>query len=103
MSTEIECVEFAAEAPSTRSIRSVWLLIPLVLVIALAFYPVLGNGFVAFDDDDNLLENVEFRGFGWPQLGWAWSTLLLGVYQPAAWMLLEAEYVVWGLDPLGYH
>ena len=29
--------------------------------------------------------------------------MLQGVYQPLAWMLFEAEYVAWGLDPRGYH
>lgn len=80
-----------------------WLAVPLVLLIALAFWPVLDNGFVRFDDDENFFENVEYRGLGLSQIGWAWSTFLLGVYQPFAWLILEAEYVVWGLDPRGYH
>ncbi|MHC5542901.1 hypothetical protein ACYOEI_32155, partial [Singulisphaera rosea] len=77
--------------------------VPLVLIVALAFWPVLDNGFVRWDDDENFFENVEYRGLGLSQIGWAWSTFLLGVYQPFAWLILEAEYVVWGLDPRGYH
>src|SRR5262249_1182673 len=34
---------------------------------------------------------------------WAWTTLLHGAYQPMAWMLLEAEYGLVGLEPAGYH
>ncbi len=34
---------------------------------------------------------------------WAWSTFWLGVYQPLAWLLFEAQYVFWKLDPRGYH
>jgi Flp pilus assembly protein TadD len=69
-----------------------------------AFLPVLGNGFAEhWDDQSNFLENRAFRGLGWPQLRWAWTTTLLGAYQPLGWMLLELEYGAWGLKPGGYH
>ena len=37
------------------------------------------------------------------QWKWAWTTFWVGVYQPLGWLLLEAEYVIWGFDPRGYH
>src|SRR5262249_42631508 len=77
--------------------------IPLVLLVVAAFLPVLGNDFVNWDDQVNFLGNPDFRGLGWPQVRWAWTTFLLGVYQPLAWLLLEAQYVVGGPDPRGYH
>src|SRR5947209_9967835 len=80
-----------------------WLVGLLVLATVGTFLPVLSNGFVAFDDDKNFYENPDFRGLGWPQVRWAWTTFLLGVYQPLAWLFLEAQYVAWGLDPRGYH
>ena len=52
---------------------------------------------------ENFLDNVNYRGLGWPQIGWAWRTLKLGVYQPMAWYLLDLQYVLFGLDPRGYH
>jgi tetratricopeptide (TPR) repeat protein len=76
----------------------------VALVAVGAFLPVLGNGFVEhWDDQANFLRNRSFRGLGWPQLRWAWTTMLLGAYQPMAWMLLELEYLAWGLAPAGYH
>ena len=30
---------------------------------------------------------------------WAWTTNWLGVFQPMAWTLFEAEYAVFGLEP----
>jgi len=72
-------------------------------VIAVAFRPVLNNTFlVNWDDDVNFLDNDGYRGIGWEQIRWAWSTDLLGVYQPLAWLLLGMEYVLWGLRPAGY-
>jgi Flp pilus assembly protein TadD len=75
----------------------------LALLCVVAFGPVWNNQFVLWDDDACLLTNHEFRGLGPAQVGWAWRTKLLSVYQPLAWMLYEVEYVFWGLDPRGYH
>lgn len=74
------------------------------LVACAAFLPVLENRFVdQWDDQPNFLANHAFRGLGWRQVRWAWTTMLQGAYQPLAWMLFEAEYVAWGLNPRGYH
>jgi hypothetical protein len=77
--------------------------IALMVVVLAAFLPVRENGFVSFDDKQNFLENASFRGLGGPQLVWAWTAGHVGVYEPLGWMLLEAEYAAWGLDPRGYH
>ncbi len=84
--------------------RRIWLIaIPLVLIVAAAFLPAVGNGFLDWDDETNFLKNSQYRGLGWPQVRWACTTFLLGVYQPIAWLLLEVQYVLSGLDPRGYH
>ena len=80
-----------------------WIVVALAVVAATAFLPALNNGFLAFDDDENFVENPWFRGLGLSQIRWAWTTFLLGVYQPLAWMLLELEFVFSGLNPRGYH
>jgi protein O-mannosyl-transferase len=84
--------------------RPTWLVaVPLLLLLVAAFLPVVGNGFVDWDDETNFLKNSQYRGLGWPQVRWACTTFLLGVYQPIAWLLLEVQYAVCGLDPRGYH
>ena len=84
--------------------RRTWLVaIPLALIVIYAFIPVLDNGFVNWDDDENFLDNPYFRGLGAAQVKWAWTTFWLGVYQPLAWLLFEAQYVFCQLDPRGYH
>ncbi|MHB1561664.1 MAG: hypothetical protein ACYC61_29800 [Isosphaeraceae bacterium] len=93
-----------AAAPPVRDRRLAWALaVPIVLLVAAAFWPVLANRFVDWDDEPNFFLNLDYRGIGWPQWHWAWTTFLLGVYQPVAWMILEVEYILWGLDPRGYH
>ncbi len=84
--------------------RRIWLVaIPLALIVIAAFIPALDNSFVNWDDDKNFLENPFYRGLGVAQMKWAWSTFWVGAYQPLTWLLFEAQYVWWKLDPHGYH
>jgi protein O-mannosyl-transferase len=80
-------------------------LVPLLVafVTVLAFLPALGNGFVNWDDDQNVLENLEYRGLGWVQLRWMFTTSLMGHYIPLTWLTLGMDYLVWGMNPAGYH
>jgi tetratricopeptide (TPR) repeat protein len=58
---------------------------------------------VNWDDAYNFTNNYAFRGLGWKQIEWAFTARHLGVFQPLAWLLLELEYCLFGLDPSGYH
>jgi Flp pilus assembly protein TadD len=95
------------ESPTTTppvADRRAWALIVIPVLAALvAFAPVVANDFVDWDDRENFLENRGYLGLGWPQVRWAWTTVLLGVYQPLSWILLEAQYALFGLAPWGYH
>jgi len=89
------------EADSSLLLR----LMPL-LVAALTFavfLPALRNGFVDWDDSENILTNMRFRGLGWEQLKWMFTTFHLGHYQPLSWLTLGSDYLVWGMDAFGYH
>jgi protein O-mannosyl-transferase len=98
--------DHAREQPQhSRSKRAGTLarIVSLGFLTALAFLLVLWHGFLAWDDDVNFLENRDFRGLGWSNLQWAWTTFHLEVYQPLAWMALELQYLLCGLEPGGYH
>ncbi len=105
----VAVVPSPSAGPSAHSLpacdRRAWLVtIPLALIVIYAFIPTLSNDFVtSWDDQHNFLYNPYYRGLGAAQVQWAWTTFLLGVYQPLAWMLFEIQYVFWQLDPRGYH
>jgi len=79
-----------------------FLLIVASLTFA-AFLPALRTDFVNWDDTDNLTENPFYRGMGWSQLRWMWTTTLMGLYIPVTWMTFGLDYLVWGMNPVGYH
>src|SRR5213592_402053 len=74
----------------------------VVLITLAAFLPTLQNQFVNWDDDKNFLDNPHYRGLGWTHLRWMWTTHL-GHYIPLTWMTLGLDYLLWGMNPLGYH
>jgi protein O-mannosyl-transferase len=75
----------------------------IFLLTFAAFFPVLQNRFVNWDDAANLLENPHYRGLGWEQIRWMFTTFYMSVYRPLTWIPLGFDYVVWGMDPFGYH
>jgi protein O-mannosyl-transferase len=92
----------AASAPRRRI---VYLVVPtgLALISIVPFLPALEAGFVNWDDDTNFLNNPDYRGVGAAQLQWMFTTFLMGHYIPLTWMTLGLDYVVWGMNPFGYH
>jgi len=73
------------------------------LVTLLLFLPALGNGFVNWDDEVNLVSNPHYRGLGWTQLRWMFGNTLGGHYIPVTWLSFGLDYVLWGMRPAGYH
>jgi hypothetical protein len=72
-------------------------------VTCAAFLPALWNDFVNWDDDRNLIDNPFYRGLGWTQLSWMFSTFHEGHYQPLSWLTFAIDYLIWGMNPVGYH
>jgi tetratricopeptide (TPR) repeat protein len=87
-----------APAPTRR-------LIPAFVFLAtvVAFLPSLRNGFVDWDDYKTLVENQNYRGLGWTQLQWMFSTFYMGHYQPLSWVTFGVDYLLGGVEPFGYH
>src|SRR5438132_10798695 len=92
--------------PVARALTQRWRhwLVPVLiaLVTFAAFLPALQNQFVDWDDAANFLDNPHYRGLAWTHLRWMWTTHL-GHYIPLTWMTLGLDYLLWGMNPLGYH
>jgi Flp pilus assembly protein TadD len=114
----IEGIEVAAGAPARPVTRTLGVLprqltarlvafrlIPLMLALItfLVFVPVLWNGFVAWDDQVNLYENPQYRGLTWPQIRWMFSNVTMGHWIPLTWLTFGLDFVLWGMNPFGYH
>src|SRR5262245_16799149 len=80
-----------------------WLIpVPIAVLTFVVFAPAVHGQFV-WDDTLNLSGNALYRGLGWPQLRWMFTTFHMGHYIPLTWMTFGLDYLVWGTDPFGYH
>lgn len=75
----------------------------IAVLTIVAFLPTLQNGFVNWDDGAFLLDNPHYRGLGWEQLRWMFTTCYLGSCMPLNYVTYGLDYVIWGMNPLGYH
>ena len=75
----------------------------VALITFVVFSPALRNGFVNWDDFETIVENQNIRGFTWSLLRWMFTTFHLGHYQPLSWLSFSLDYLLWGLEPFGYH
>lgn len=79
------------------------LLIYLIMLFVFACYiPTLNNGFV-WDDNHNFVDNFNCRGLSLSNLYWMFTTFHDANYHPLTWLTLGADYLLWGMNPAGYH
>lgn len=88
---------------ATRALAIWEIPLALSLITLVVFSPSLWNDFVDWDDQINLSENLAYRGLGAAQFKYFFTTMLLGHYIPLTWMTFGLDYVLWGMNPMGYH
>ncbi|MDA8098718.1 MAG: tetratricopeptide repeat protein [Nitrospiraceae bacterium] len=87
-----------------RTARGTWLLAFLVAALTIAvFLPALRNGFVNWDDDLYVYNNLSIRSLDWHFVFWAFTDSSVNYWHPLAWISHAVDYAVWGLDPRGHH
>jgi protein O-mannosyl-transferase len=67
------------------------------------FSPALQYGFILWDDDRNLLTNPAYRGLGWAQIRWAFTSAVMGHWIPVTWLTFGVDHALWGMNAFGYH
>lgn len=74
----------------------------ILLVVFAVFLPTLKNGFV-WDDYHNFVNNFNYRGLSPSNLHWMVTTFHDANYHPLCWLTLGLDFVLWGMNPAGYH
>lgn len=94
--------DVGSEAARTRGR---WLVPALVVLATLAaFWPVLQNGFVNYDDPDYVTSNSMVRsGLTWPGVRWALTTGHAANWHPVTWLSHMADVSLFGVNPAAHH
>lgn len=83
--------------------KTVWLLAALLIVTALAYAPLAGNGFTNWDDPDQLINNSDVHQLSWANSSRIFSSFYVGMYQPLTMHAYAVLYAVAGPDPRVFH
>ncbi|MBI4844392.1 MAG: tetratricopeptide repeat protein [Nitrospirae bacterium] len=69
----------------------------------IVFLPALGNGFLIWDDDTLVTDNLHIRSLGIDSIKWIFTNVGISIWYPATMLSFAADYAVWGLNPKGFH
>jgi protein O-mannosyl-transferase len=88
----------------SEKIRLHWAvtLVPALLTF-LAYLPSLNNGFVVWDDPENIINNTHIRSLDFSSLEWMFTSFFRGFWFPLNLLSLSLDYHIGGLDSRIYH
>ncbi|MBN2574280.1 MAG: tetratricopeptide repeat protein [Deltaproteobacteria bacterium] len=94
-----------AEPPAaSRTGKALLAALLLALAVSATFAAAVGNGFVNYDDDVYVTENVHLRqGLGPAGVAWAFSSSMASNWHPLTWLSHMLDYQLYGLRPWGHH
>ena len=74
------------------------------MLIVVAYYPVLGNGFINFDDPSYVTANSKVQeGLSPDDIRWAFTTFYFYNWHPLTWTSHMLDIELFGLNPAGHH
>ena len=83
--------------------RRALLPVAVAVLTAVCFLPAVSGSFLNWDDDVNFRHSPAYRGLGWDQIRWAFTSMLFGHYIPFTRLTFSVNYVLGGMNPWGYH
>ena len=73
------------------------------LLTFIVYSSTLHNGFVYWDDDEYVLENLHIRSLDFAFFKWAFFNFYSANWHPLTWISHALDYAIWGLNPMGHH
>lgn len=84
--------------------RRAWLAFLLAAVTFVVFSPTLRNGFVNYDDPNQITDNPRLQaGISVEGLRWAFTSFEFGNWHPLTWSAHLFTAQIFGLNPAGFH
>ncbi len=84
--------------------RGIFVAALITALITFAVYlPALRNGFVTWDDNEYVYNNLKIGNLDADFVRWAFTTPQVGMYSPLTLLSLGLDFFLWDLKPSGYH
>ena len=75
-------------------------MVPVLVLTAVSFLPMLGNGFTNWDDELYVTQNPLLKGPDW---GAMFTQAAASNYHPLTMLSIGINYIISGFDPFSYH
>src|SRR5712671_3943877 len=76
----------------------------LLLGIGATYFPVTRHGFVNYDDQDYITENLQVQsGLTWESAAWAFSSTWAANWHPLTWLSHMLDWQLYGPNAGGHH
>ncbi len=75
----------------------------VAVITFVTYLPALKNGFVNWDDDLYVYENINIGSIDPDFLKWSFTSQVASLWHPLTLISLSLDHAVWGLSPWGYH
>lgn len=72
------------------------------LIVCLVYLPSIQNGFVNWDDNNYVYQNLHIRSLGFDFFKWIFG-FHASNWHPLTWVSHAIDYALWGLNPTGHH
>jgi protein O-mannosyl-transferase len=87
-----------------RRRQEFWMCAALFLLTFLLYVPTAWNGFVNYDDNKYITENLDVKaGVTWSTFQWAWTTFEQANWHPVTWLSHALDCQLFGLNAAGHH
>ena len=94
----------AADLLASPRAKCIGLAACLALAVLTVYWPVVGFGFINYDDPSYLSANPIVRGgLGWRSLAWALGDVSTGNWHPLTWLSLMLDVTLFGVAPGAHH
>ena len=90
--------------PAPPRFLVIWIGVGLAVATLITYEPLRHNGFVGYDDDVYVTENVVVRsGLNTRTVAWAFTSMYAANWHPLTWLSHMLDVELFGPNPLGHH
>ena len=94
----------SANSTAAKTFTAWWICALLALGVVAVYWPVVGYGFVNYDDPEYVSVNPHIMaGLSWPGVVWAFTTFYAANWHPLTWLSYMLDAQLFGFHPQVYH
>ena len=92
-----------SNTPVMKKYLNIWILLGIILLTILIYSNSIGNGYIDFDDPENVVDNISIRELNLRNITHYFTTSLQFMYTPLVYVSYAIDYQIGKASPWIYH